>query len=114
MEPAAASLGSPADGIGARPFGADANPFGAAAEASEPAPPAPVTTASRRASASETPNWWYSDAGEQVGPVTAGRLAALLNHGELTLSTWVFEGGSSDWQELAQVQTRLPAVSTIW
>ena len=74
----------------------------------------PWAEASRRKSKADPPNWWYSASGEQVGPVTGGRLAALLANGELSLSTWVFEGGSSDWQELSQVQNRLPVVHTIW
>ena len=70
--------------------------------------------ASRRKSKADPPNWWYSASGEQVGPVTGGRLAALLANGELNLTTWVFEGGSSDWQELSQVQNRLPVVHAVW
>ena len=76
---------------------------------------APSSTAApamrRKSSASEPANWWYSAGGTQCGPVTGGRLAALLANGELSLSSWVFEGGTSDWQELSQVQFRLPAVA---
>ena len=71
------------------------------------------TPPARRTSVGETANWWFSAGGEQGGPVTGGRLAALLANGELTLSNWVFEGGSSDWQELSQVQHRLPVVAVM-
>jgi hypothetical protein len=60
----------------------------------------------------EAPNWWYSIDGEQAGPVSAARLAAMLASGEVSTSTWVFEGGTADWQELSQVaHTRLPSVA---
>ena len=59
------------------------------------------------------PEWWYSSGGEQRGPVTAGALASLLASGEVSLSTWVYQAGTSDWQELSRAQARLPTVSAI-
>ena len=52
--------------------------------------------------------------GDVSGQSTAGGLAAMLASGEVTLSAWVFESGTADWQELSQAQARLPTVSTIW
>jgi len=57
--------------------------------------------------------WWYSASGEQVGPVTGAALAAMLASGEVTAKTWVFEEGSSDWQELDKARGRLPALATL-
>ena len=57
--------------------------------------------------------WWYSACGEQVGPVTGAQLAAMLTSGEVSMSTWVFEDGTADWQELGRAQERLPRLSTL-
>ena len=57
--------------------------------------------------------WWYSQAGEQKGPVSAAELAALLASGVLKMTSWVFEGNTADWQELSKVKYRLPRLSTI-
>ena len=80
-------------------------------EEEEEAPPPRLTR--RESAANEVPNWWYSASGEQVGPVTSGALAALLANGEVSLSTWVFEGGTADWQELSVARERLPRVATL-
>ena len=80
-------------------------------EEEEEAPPPRLTR--RESAANEVPNWWYSASGEQVGPVTSGALAALLANGEVSLSTWVFEGGTADWQELSVARQRLPRVATL-
>ena len=70
---------------------------------------------SRRASseAACAATWWYSADGAQVGPVTGGELAALLSRGQVSLTTWVFEAGTADWQELSQAQARLPQLATL-
>jgi hypothetical protein len=61
--------------------------------------------------AGDTARWWYSAAsGEQLGPVTGARLAAMLATGEVSMATWVFESGMEDWQELSKAQARLPTV----
>ena len=52
--------------------------------------------------------WWYSASGQQQGPVTGAQLAAMLTRGEVTLKTWVFEGGRADWEQLSNAQPRLP------
>ena len=39
------------------------------------------------------------------------KLAALLASGEISTSTYVFEGGTTDWIELGQAQARLPPVA---
>ena len=57
--------------------------------------------------------WWYSNAGQQVGPVSGGELAALLAAGQVSLGTWVFEAGTADWQELSHAVERLPRLSTL-
>lgn len=57
--------------------------------------------------------WWYSDAGTQTGPVSPSELAALLAGGKLRLSSWVFESGTADWQELSAVLDRLPPVHSL-
>lgn len=74
---------------------------------------APSAASAGAAPDSGAATWWYSAGGAQVGPVTAGKLAAMLASGEVSLSTWVFESGTADWQELSQAKARLPAISQI-
>ena len=99
----------------ASPAATDATAAGGGAAAAQPSSAGATDARERRSSASaDPPNWWYSAGGEQKGPVSGARLAAMLAGGEISLSTWVFEGGSSDWQELSQAQARLPQISTVW
>lgn len=89
-------------------------PLAAPARGSEDAASDNSRRQHRASMADDPPRWWYSQGGEQRGPVSGAQLAAMLSSGELSFSTWVFEAGSSDWQELRDAQARLPAVSTVW
>ena len=51
--------------------------------------------------------WWYSQEGEQLGPVTAAELQRLLQEGTLHMGTYVFEDGTEDWAELHTVIDKL-------
>ncbi len=48
------------------------------------------------------PTWYHAVGGSPVGPVTQADLLRLLGKGEITLETWVFEEGMTDWAPLRQ------------
>ena len=54
------------------------------------------------------PQWYYSEAGAQKGPVDAAEVARLLRDGTLTEGSYVYEEGMGDWTELRAVLSRLP------
>lgn len=50
--------------------------------------------------------WFYMQAGQQVGPVSLARLAELHRNGQLLDSDYVWTAGMSDWVQAAQVKDR--------
>ena len=49
--------------------------------------------------------------GEQLGPVTAGRLLRLVQEGTLHMGTFVFMGEMEDWLEIRFVMGKLIAAT---
>ena len=68
-----------------------------------PPPPGPPPSAPP-----PVPQWYYSEAGAQKGPVDAAEGARLLRDGTLTEDSYVYEEGMGDWTELRAVLSRLP------
>ena len=68
-----------------------------------PPPPGPPPSAPP-----PVPQWYYSEAGAQKGPVDAAEVARLLRDGTLTEGSYVYEEGMGDWTELRAVLSRLP------
>uniref|UniRef100_A0A7S4BAY5 Rho-GAP domain-containing protein n=1 Tax=Chrysotila carterae TaxID=13221 RepID=A0A7S4BAY5_CHRCT len=52
-------------------------------------------------------NWWYLQAGQQMGPVPASQLVSLLDTGTISTASYVYCEGALEWTPLAQVQQLL-------
>lgn len=50
-------------------------------------------------------NWYYAEAGRQVGPVDDAALAALVSGGQIKADTLVWREGMANWQPYGQVQS---------
>ena len=59
----------------------------------------------------EVAEWYYSQEGEQLGPVTACRLLRLVQEGTLHMGTFVFMGEMEDWLEIRSVMGELIAAT---
>lgn len=71
------------------------NPLPQEAEAKVEKPPVPI--------------WYYSEATERRGPVTAAELRRLYSTGQLTSLSMVWKDGMPTWATLASVEDELPA-----
>ena len=49
-------------------------------------------------------NWYYADAGQQVGPIGEAELDALAQSGKIQPSTLVWRDGMKDWIPYAQIK----------
>lgn len=49
-------------------------------------------------------NWYYADAGQQVGPISEADLEALAQSGKIQPSTLVWRDGLKDWIPYAQIK----------
>lgn len=47
--------------------------------------------------------WYYADGTEQIGPVTASEIRALLDEGRIHADTLVWQPGMTDWTPVAQI-----------
>lgn len=56
-------------------------------------------------------NWFYSDNGQQRGPISDMELTNLVRQGTLPPSTLVWKEGMPDWQPLSQVRPDLTQVT---
>lgn len=57
--------------------------------------------------------WYYSEEGEQRGPVSLEKLASLLNAGSIPADAHVWSDGMKDWRpasEVPEITATLPAV----
>src|SRR5437868_11778858 len=52
--------------------------------------------------------WYYSDAGQQKGPVTDDQFEQLVRDGAIQSATLVWREGMTDWKPLAQVRAINP------
>lgn len=55
--------------------------------------------------------WFYTSAGEQQGPVSAGELKALVGAGHLNREDLVWKQGMMDWQRASQIKGLFPLPS---
>lgn len=53
-------------------------------------------------------NWFYADAGKQLGPVSKEEFDALVESGKIGPSTLVWHDGLKDWQPLRSVSLESP------
>jgi hypothetical protein len=49
------------------------------------------------------PQWYYTQSGQQLGPVSEGELRALLASGQLLPSEFVFKEGMGDWMVVSSI-----------
>ena len=49
-------------------------------------------------------NWYYADAGQQVGPISEAELEALAQSGKIQPSTLVWRDGLADWIPYGQIK----------
>jgi uncharacterized RDD family membrane protein YckC len=56
-------------------------------------------------------NWYYVEAGQQVGPVTEAEFLNLVNTGRIQPSTLVWREGLANWQPYATTQETAAATS---
>lgn len=61
------------------------------------------TGVSRSAAQTSTDEWYYEDAGEQIGPVSFKKLKGLANSGQIKPEDFVWNKGYDDWFPAADV-----------
>src|SRR5689334_19125494 len=55
-------------------------------------------------------NWYYAEAGQQVGPVTEEELLRLAESGRVQADTLVWHEGLANWQVYDSVRPRPPGL----
>ena len=54
--------------------------------------------------------WYYTDGGRQVGPITGGDVERLVKEGKIVSKTLVWNPEMTDWEEYGKVRARAAAV----
>jgi len=57
-------------------------------------------------------SWYYANGNQQSGPVDQDTLLRLLQDGQITRQTLVWQEGMSDWRPLGEIETLASATST--
>src|ERR1043166_7990288 len=58
-------------------------------------------------------NWYYAEAGQQVGPVTEEELLRLADGGRIQADTLVWHEGLPNWQAYGHVRPRTPGTAPL-